>query len=123
MKLVRDMNLSPDLAPAIAAHGHDVVHWVHVGDPGAPDESVLAWARAHGRVLVTHDLDFSAILATTEADGPSVVQVRQHDLLSDEIVRAITAAIRIAANALEAGAIVTLHEERSRIRILPLNRR
>ena len=117
------MNLSPDLAPALAAHGHDVVHWSHVGDARAPDESVLAWARAHGRVVVTHDLDFSVILATTEAQGPSVVQIREHDLLSDELVPAIAAAVRVAASALEAGAIVTLHAGRSRIRILPLGRR
>lgn len=123
MKLVLDMNLSPELTPALAAHGHDVVHWSLVGDPRASDESVLAWAGAHGRVVVTHDLDFGVILATTEARGPSVVQVREHDLLSDEIVPAIAAAIRVATSALEAGAIVTLHAERSRIRILPLGRR
>lgn len=123
MKLVLDMNLSPDLAAALAAHGHDVVHWSHVGDPRAPDESVLAWAREHGRVVVTHDLDFSVILATTEAQGPSVVQIREHDLLSDELVPAIATAVRVATGALEAGAIVTLQAERSRIRILPLGRR
>lgn len=120
MKLLLDMNVSPDLAPDIAALGHDVVHWSHVGDPRATDVSILSWAREHGRVLVTHDLDFAAILATSEATGPSVVQIRQQDLLSPELVRLLVDAITIAAPALSSGAVVTIHEDRSRIRILPL---
>ena len=71
-------------------------------------------------MLVTHDLDFAAILATTGAAGPSVLQVRQQDLLSAEVVRLVAAAISTTAPALEAGAVVTIHEDRSRIRILPL---
>lgn len=123
MKLLLDMNLSPDLAPAIAGHGHDVVHWSHVGDHRATDVSILSWAREHQRVLVTHDLDFAAILAETEAVGPSVIQIREQDLLSKEVVGAIVSAITTATPALESGAIVTIHEERSRIRILPLRPR
>lgn len=83
------MNVSPDLAADIAAFGHDVVHWSHIGDHRATDVSILNWARDHGRVLVTHDLDFAAILATTGAMGPSVLQIRQQDLLSDEVVRLV----------------------------------
>lgn len=74
-------------------------------------------------MLVTHDLDFAAILAETEAVGPSVIQIREQDLLSKEVVGAIVSAITTATPALESGAIVTIHEERSRIRILPLRAR
>jgi predicted nuclease of predicted toxin-antitoxin system len=70
-------------------------------------------------VLVTHDLDFAAILATSEATGPSVVQIRQQDPLSPELVRLLLDAITIAAPALSGGAVVTIHEDRSRIRLLP----
>ena len=114
------MNVSPDLAPAIASRGHDVVHWCNVGDHRATDLSIVNWAREHGRVLVTHDLDFSAILAETDASGPSVLQLRQQDLLAVDTVRVVVDAIRAATPALETGAIVTIHEDRSRIRILPL---
>ena len=120
MKLLLDMNVSPDLASDIAACGHDVVHWSHIGDPRATDVAILSWAREHGRVLVTHDLDFAAILAATEATGPSVLQIRQQDLLSADVARAVVDAIATATPALESGAIVTIHEDRSRIRILPL---
>ena len=56
MNLLLDMNLSPTLAELLSSHGHDVVHWAEVGDYRATDVAILTWARAHGRVLVTHDL-------------------------------------------------------------------
>lgn len=123
MKLVLDMNLSPALAAMISQHGHDVLHWSEVGDQRAPDLTILRWAREHGRVLVTHDLDFAAILADTDATAPSVIQVREQDLLASETAGAIVRAITAAAPALARGAIVTIHEDRSRIRILPLRAR
>ena len=68
------------------------------------------------------DLDSGAILATSGAAGPSVIQIRQQDLLSEAIVRTVVATIHIAAPALASGAVVTIHEDRSRIRVLPLHR-
>jgi predicted nuclease of predicted toxin-antitoxin system len=119
VKLLLDMNVSPDMVAVIGAHGHDVVHWSAVGDHHAPDASVLSWALSHGRVLVTHDLDFAAILATTRAAGPSVIQIREQDLLSPDLARALVNAIRLAGPALEAGAVITIHHARARIRVLP----
>ena len=40
----------------------------------------------YGFVVITNDLDFSAILAAGAVDGPSVVQIRTQDLLSDVAV-------------------------------------
>lgn len=123
MRLLLDMNLSPDMARMIAVRGHDVVHWSQIGDHRATDLAILTWAREHERVLVTHDLDFAAILAETEDVGPSVIQIRAQDLLASETVDAIISAIMTAGPALESGAIVTVHEDLSRVRILPLRHR
>ena len=123
MNLLLDMNLSPVLARLLSSHGHDVVHWSEVGDYRATDVTILAWASEHGRVLVTHDLDFGAVLADTEASGPSVIQIRVQDLLAPETAETIASAIDVASPAIQRGAIVTIHEDRSRIRILPLLRR
>jgi predicted nuclease of predicted toxin-antitoxin system len=76
MNLLLDMNLSPDLCALFAAEGWSSLHWSQVGDPRAPDSLILAWAHSHDHIVVTHDLDFGAILAATQAAGPSVVQVR-----------------------------------------------
>lgn len=67
LRLVVDVNLSPAWVDALTDAGWDVVHWTTVGDPRAPDQEIMAWAREHGRVVYTHDLDFGTLLALTGA--------------------------------------------------------
>ena len=93
MKLLVDMNLSPSWAERLARHGFEAVHWSVIGAPTSPDDEILAWAREHGFVVVTNDLDFSTILAATSGRSPSVVQVRMRDLLSDAAVNAVATAL------------------------------
>ncbi len=65
MKVLVDMNLSPQWVPVLERHGWQAVHWSSVGDPRASDSAILGWAKANGYVVFTHDLDFGAILAST----------------------------------------------------------
>lgn len=64
MKILIDMNLSPAWVGFLEAQGFVAVHWSDVGDPRAPDRALMSWAREHGHVVFTHDLDFSVLLAT-----------------------------------------------------------
>lgn len=56
-------------------------HWSEAGDQRATEQELMAWAEENGRVVFTHDLDFSAILAATGAEGPSVIQARTQNVL------------------------------------------
>ena len=85
MKLLIDMNQSPLWVDYLKAHGVEAVHWSTIGDIRATDMVIMAWAREHGLVVYTHDLDFSALLAATGAAGPSVLQVRTQDILPSGI--------------------------------------
>jgi predicted nuclease of predicted toxin-antitoxin system len=85
MKLLLDMNLSPAWVGFLAAQGFETAHWSTCGEPTATDLVIMGWARAHGFVVITHDLDFSALLASTEEVGPSVVLVRSQDVLPGAI--------------------------------------
>jgi len=120
IRLVVDMNLSPEWIPELARHGYDSVHWSTVGDPSTADAAIMAWARRHGFVVFTHDLDYGAILALTHADGPSVLQVRGQNVLPTHLAGLVVAALRQHDAALAAGAIVVVDERKSRVRILPL---
>jgi predicted nuclease of predicted toxin-antitoxin system len=122
VKLLLDMNLSPSWVPALEALGHEVVHWSSVGDPRAPDREVLAYARAHHQVLLTHDLDFGRLLALTGAQGPSVVQARTQDVLPGGLLKAVGATLEQYEPALSAGALVVIEKDAARVRILPLLR-
>ena len=77
MKVLSDVNLPPAWAQVLAANRMDAVHWTAVGDPRAADDELTRYAREHGYVVFTHDLDFGTLLALTRAAGPSVLQVRR----------------------------------------------
>jgi predicted nuclease of predicted toxin-antitoxin system len=54
----------------------------------------MAWAREHRHVVFTHDLDFSSVLALTSATGPSIIQVRSHNVLPDHLSEVVVRAAR-----------------------------
>jgi predicted nuclease of predicted toxin-antitoxin system len=83
---------------------------------------IMAWARDSGFVVITHDLDFSAILASTEALGPSVIQVRTQDVLPDAIGSDVVQVLRDQRTALDQGAIVSVDQLTSRVRVLPIRK-
>ena len=122
MKIVVDMNLSPDWAVWLGALGHDAVHWTRVGDPRAKDTAIMAWAMAEGRVVLTNDLDFGAILAATGATGPSVLQLRTEDLLPDTCGPRLAAAMTQFRTELDGGALVTVDAHTERASVLPIRR-
>ena len=121
LRILIDMNLSPDWTAELARNGFaDAVHWSTVGDVRAPDTAIMAWARANDRIVYTHDLDFGTLLALTHADGPSVIQVRGQNVLPEHMAPLVVAALRQYQSALEAGALVVVEEKKSRVRVLPL---
>jgi predicted nuclease of predicted toxin-antitoxin system len=85
MKVLVDMNLSPRWVDLLSGAGFEAAHWSTVGEPDAPDVEILALAAANGFVVLTNDLDFSAILAATRGHKPSVVQVRSDNLSPSNI--------------------------------------
>ena len=82
----------------------------------------MAYAAHHGYIVVTHDLDFGAILAASGTQTPSVVQIRADNLEVDAIVRLLSSALKQSAQTLEQGALVILDTSRNRVRVLPLVR-
>ena len=120
MKLVVDMNLSPSWVERLAGHGFEAVHWSTIGTATAPDAEILTWANEHGFVVITNDLEFSAILAARAGATPSVVQIRTQDLLSDEAVSIVAKAVQAYREDIERGALLSIDEGGTRVRMLPL---
>ncbi len=123
MKLLVDMNLSPRWVSVLAQAGIESTHWSTLGSANATDVHIMAFARTHGYVVLTHDLDFSAILAATHGDKPSVVQIRAEDVSPDVIGAPVIDALRQMSAELEAGALLTVEPSRTRLRLLPLQAR
>ena len=61
MRLLIDMNLSPEWVPFLHEHGITAVHWSSIGAGNAPDTEIMQWARENGFVVFTHDWDYIVI--------------------------------------------------------------
>lgn len=120
MKLIVDMNLSTRWVGLLIDAGIDAEHWSTLGANNAPDSEIMAYARANDYVILTHDLDFSAILAATHGEKPSVVQIRSDDVSPDVIGAQIIIALKQMLAELENGALLTVDSNRTRMRLLPL---
>lgn len=121
MKLLLDMNLSPRWVAFLTRSGFEAVHWSTIGPENATDAEIITHARANEFVLLTHDLDFSAILAATRDAKPSVVQLRTDNSSPEAIGIQVVAALRQAESALREGALISLDTRRARLRLLPLH--
>lgn len=122
MKILIDMNLSPDWVAAFAAENIESVHWSTVGDPRAKDVEIIGYARSNAYIVFTHDLDFGTILVLTHAAGPSVIQVRTQDILPSSLAATVISVVQKNESALGKGALIVVDEARARVRILPLER-
>jgi predicted nuclease of predicted toxin-antitoxin system len=121
MKILIDMNLSPLWVPVLTRAGFDVIHWSTIGKPDAPDSELMAWAKDGRYVVLTHDLDFGDILAATQANGPSVIQVRTQNIHPDHAATLIIHALKQFQEKLETGALIVVDPVKTRARILPIN--
>jgi predicted nuclease of predicted toxin-antitoxin system len=101
-------------------HGFEAMHWSAIGAATASDVEIQTWANEHQFVVITNDLDFSAILAASAGATPSVVQIRTQDLLSDRAVSIVASALEAYRQDIERGALLPIDEGGTRVRMLPL---
>ena len=123
MRLLLDMNLSPQWVEVLSDRGHECHHWSQIGAGDDPDEALLEWARTHDAVLITADLDFGLLLARSGTTKPSLVQIRGKGTLPGDIADALADALDACASYLAQGALITIEPERHRVRVLPIQPR
>ena len=115
------MKNSPKWCDPFSSAGIESVHWSTVGGPDAPDRELLVWAREHGYIVFTHDLDFGAILANTGSESPTVIQIRIQDIHPRTVGPFVLESIHKSAEELGSGALISIDRERTRARILPIS--
>ena len=120
MKLLIDVCLSPQWSRFLCDAGHDALHWSEVGPIDAPDRAIMKWARSHEYVVFTHDLDFSALLASSQKETPSVLQLRADDTLPDAVGPVILRALQQFEQELNEGALLSVDPDQARVRLLPI---
>ena len=119
MRLLIDMNLSPDWVTFLRAHGYEADHWSSIGPADAADIAIMRYAQEHAYAVLTNDLDFGIMLALSIASKPSVIQVRSDKVLPTEIGMMVRDVLRGLEAQIIAGALVTVHPAKTRVTLLP----
>lgn len=121
MKFLVDQNRSPRLPALLCEAGHDAVHTFDLGLERAEDDDLLLLARDEGRVVVTGDTDFGALLALSHERFPSVILFRRSEGRS-AVAQAslILEHLDDLADDLAAGSLAVVRDDRIRVRRLPL---
>lgn len=120
MKIVLDMNIPRGWKAFFESHGHEAIHWREIGEIRAEDTEIMEWAKQNQFVVFTHDLDFGSLLYSTNANKPSVIQLRMENILPSVAGSMVIEALDTVSKELKNGALVTIDPKRHRIRLLPL---
>jgi len=119
MKIIIDVNLAIRWADMLVSRGIEAVHWTAIGAAGAKDIEIMSYAQKNGYSVFTNDLDFSAILVSTRASGPSVIQIRAEDTRPEAHLDRVAEALIKYSAAIEQGTIITIDTNKTRLHILP----
>lgn len=120
MKLLLDQGLPRSAASVLTARGVDSIHVADIGYSNADDSEILLKATEDERVVVTLDSDFHALVALTGEAFPSVIRIRIQGLGSAAVTDLLLALVESYSEQLERGALVTVQDDKVRLRRLPI---
>ncbi len=120
MKFLADMGISPRTVNWLRNRGYDAIHLVEEGLERLPDDEILVKAKDEERIVLTVDLDFGYLLATSGAELPSVILFRLGNESYQIINERLDEILNLCAENLAAGAIISVTDETFRVRKLPI---
>jgi predicted nuclease of predicted toxin-antitoxin system len=120
MKLLLDQGLPRSAAKLLREAGINTIHVSEIGYSTADDAAILNRGRDEGRIVITLDADFHALLALSGATSPSVIRVRIEGLNGQRAADLIQAVPARGAEDLKHGSVVTVQPKWIRVRRLPL---
>ena len=120
MRFLIDMPVSSTLIDVLNSHGHEGVHAFDIGYDRASDSQLVDLARRESRIIITSDLDFSRLLALSDAQGPGLILFRRGNYSDLEMCNLLKRVLNeVDAENLEKS-ICVVDQKRIRITRLPL---
>jgi predicted nuclease of predicted toxin-antitoxin system len=113
------MNLSPRWEELLQQKGIEAIHWSKIDRANTPDSVIMRYAADKGFSVLTQDLDFSAMLASTRDSKPSIIQIRGPVMPEICFIPVVNAIVQFSKE-IDAGALVTIDPHKTRLNILPL---
>jgi predicted nuclease of predicted toxin-antitoxin system len=120
LKYLADMNISPLTVSVLCHKGYDVLRVNAVLSPSVTDEQILLHSREREYVVITEDMDFSALLALSGYGRPSVVSLRLSFSDPESVADRLIHVLPLCEKSLEEGCVVSVSDEAIRMRRLPI---
>ena len=120
MKTLLDEGLPRRAATLLRERGADAVHLTEILERSTSDLAILEHARESGRVVVTLDADFHALLAIHGWSSPSVIRIRREGLSASDVSDLVIHLLSDHEDALQSGAVLSVRSHLVGIRRLPL---
>ena len=119
-KFIADIHISPLTVNELQKRGYDIIRVSDKLPATSSDKEIIHLAYQEKTVIVTQDLDFSAIIAQSGLNGPSVISLRVANAKPDIITRILITMLPLIEAELREGAIVSIDEKEYRIKKLPV---
>jgi predicted nuclease of predicted toxin-antitoxin system len=120
MRFLADMGVAMRVVAWLRDQGYDGRHLREEELHRLPDVQIFRKAVTENRVLLTFDLDFGEIVASSGRQKVNVVLFRLRDTRTPHVIERLKVVLQEAGPALEQGAVVVVEESRFRIRRLPI---
>lgn len=121
MRLLADLHIAPRTVEFLRTLGHDVCRVTDLLPANASDKAIVERAAQERRTILTQDLDFSSIIALSGRPGPSLLSLRLTSSKIELVNSVLQRILPILEFDLEQGSIVTVEDQRIRVRRLPLD--
>lgn len=120
LKYFADLHISPLTCKLLRKAGYHIFRVNDVLPSTAPDLQIIEYARQQNLVILTQDLDFSALLALANVSGPSIVSLRLANTDPEAIAEVLIRLLPMVEEDLAKGAIVSVTEQKVRVRLLSI---
>ena len=120
MKFLADMGISPKTVDFLIALGFESIHLSALKLNKMLDSEILNKAKNEGSILLTHDLDFSELVAASKAKLPSVIIFRLRNMQPNNVNSTLKKIVTNHSSALKQGAIISVTDSQIRVRQLPI---
>ncbi len=120
LRFLADIHISPLTVEDMRDKGYDIGRVTDNLPATASDKEIVQLALNEKSVIITQDLDSSAILAQSGLNRPSVISLRLDNAKPYIISRSLITVLQMIEDDLREGVIVSIDETEYRVRKLPI---
>jgi len=121
MKFLADMGISPKTVAFLKQLGFDAKHLHEEALDTLADSEILKKARDEHRTILTHDLDFGELVAASGEQLPSIITFRLRNMRPENVNRYLEEILSHHQTSLKNGSVISVSENKIRIRTLPIS--